>query len=51
LKLPLHAQGWSTVLADESLRADQIHANARGYAQMARSVYDAALAHGLAQAR
>ena len=51
LKLPLHAQGWSTVLADESLRADQIHANARGYAQMARSVYDAALAHGLAQSR
>lgn len=51
LKLPLHAQGWAAVLADEALRADQIHANARGYAQMARSVYDAALAHGLAQPR
>jgi acyl-CoA thioesterase-1 len=51
LKLPLHAQGWSSVLADETLRADQIHANARGYAQMARSVYDAALAHGLLQPR
>jgi acyl-CoA thioesterase-1 len=51
LKLPLHAQGWASVLADETLRADQIHANARGYAQMARSVYDAALAQGLAQAR
>ncbi len=49
LKLPLHAQGWAGVLADEALRADQIHANARGYAQMARGVYDAALAHGLAQ--
>lgn len=51
LKLPLHAQGWASVLADETLRADQIHANARGYAQMARSVYDAALAQGLAQPR
>jgi lysophospholipase L1-like esterase len=51
LKLPLHAQGWAGVLADEALRADAIHANARGYAQMARSVYDAALAHGLAQSR
>jgi len=51
LKLPLHANGWATVLADESLRADAIHANTRGYAQMARSVYDAALTHGLAQPR
>jgi acyl-CoA hydrolase len=51
LKLPLHAQGWARVLADESLRADPIHANARGYARMARSVYEAALAQGLAQAR
>jgi acyl-CoA thioesterase-1 len=51
LKLPLHAQGWASVLADESLRSDTIHANARGYAHMARSVYDAALAQGLAQAR
>jgi acyl-CoA thioesterase I len=48
LKLPLVAGGWSTVLADESLRADAIHANARGYAQMARSVFDAAQAAGLA---
>ncbi|MCW5657511.1 MAG: arylesterase [Burkholderiaceae bacterium] len=51
LKLPLHAQGWSQVLADAALRSDQIHANAHGYAQMARRVYDAALAHGLAQMR
>ena len=51
LKLPLHAQGWAAVLADETLRSDQIHANARGYAQMARSVYDAALAQGLVQPR
>jgi lysophospholipase L1-like esterase len=51
LKLPLHERGWSSVLADESLRADAIHANARGYAQMARSVYDAALGFGLAAPR
>jgi acyl-CoA thioesterase-1 len=51
LRLPLHAQGWAAVLADESLRSDPIHANARGYAQMARSVYDTALGQGLAQRR
>jgi lysophospholipase L1-like esterase len=51
LQLPLQAQGWATVLADQSLRSDRIHANARGYAQMARSVYDSALALGLAQPR
>jgi lysophospholipase L1-like esterase len=51
LKLPLHERGWSSVLADESQRADAIHANARGYAQMARSVYDAALGFGLAAPR
>jgi acyl-CoA thioesterase I len=31
LKLPLHAGGWATVLGNEKLRADQIHANAAGY--------------------
>jgi acyl-CoA hydrolase len=51
LKLPLHAQGWASVLADESLRSDPIHANARGYAQMAQRVFDAALAQGLVRAR
>jgi lysophospholipase L1-like esterase len=51
LKVPLHAQGWAGVLADEALRADPIHANARGYAQMARAVYDAARVQGLAQPR
>jgi len=51
LQLPLQVDGWATVLADESLRADRIHAKARGYAQMARSVYDTALAAGLAERR
>ena len=33
LKLPLHAKGWSAVLASEGLRADSVHPNAAGYAQ------------------
>ena len=33
LKIPLHAGGWSTVLADARLRADSVHANAAGYAR------------------
>jgi acyl-CoA thioesterase I len=47
MKLPLHRQGWSEVLADESLRADSIHANARGYAQFARGLVATARAVGL----
>jgi acyl-CoA thioesterase I len=38
LKLPLHRQGWSEVLAEERLRADAIHANAAGYEQFARGL-------------
>ncbi len=38
LKLPLHRQGWSEVLADESLKSDAIHANAAGYAAFARGL-------------
>ena len=38
LKLPLHAEGWSTVLGNPSLRSDQIHANAKGYAQFAQGL-------------
>lgn len=47
LKLPLHRQGWSEVLADERLRSDTIHANARGYAQFARGLKGTAQAVGL----
>ena len=47
LKLPLHRQGWSEVLADESLRADAIHANARGYAVFAQGLEATAVASGL----
>lgn len=38
LQLPLHAGGWSSVLSDASLRADQIHANAGGYRQFAQGL-------------
>lgn len=40
LKIPLHSKGWSTVLADASLRSDQIHANARGYARFAQGLVE-----------
>lgn len=36
--VPLHADGWSAVLADERLRSDAIHANAAGYEAFARGL-------------
>jgi acyl-CoA thioesterase-1 len=47
LKIPLQREGWGEVLADPELRADTIHANARGYAQFARSLHGTAVAVGL----
>lgn len=47
LKIPLHRQGWSTVLADERLRADAIHANAAGYEAFARGLVATLRASGL----
>jgi acyl-CoA hydrolase len=47
LGVPLQRQGWSEVLSDDALRSDRIHANAAGYAQMARSVKATAQAVGL----
>ncbi|WP_371258275.1 GDSL-type esterase/lipase family protein [Curvibacter sp. PAE-UM] len=38
LKLPLHADGWATVLSNPSLRADSVHANAQGYRQFAEGL-------------
>lgn len=38
LKLPLHGDGWATVLSNPSLRADTVHANAQGYRQFAEGV-------------
>ncbi|WP_326539563.1 GDSL-type esterase/lipase family protein [Pseudorhodoferax sp.] len=46
MKLPLHRQGWSEVLADARLRSDQIHANAEGYAVFARGLVATARAVG-----
>lgn len=47
LKLPLHRQGWSEVLAEASLRSDAIHANARGYAAFAKGLVATARAVSL----
>jgi acyl-CoA thioesterase I len=47
LKLPLHADGWSTVLADASLRADSVHANAAGYARFTDGLVGTLLRTGL----
>jgi lysophospholipase L1-like esterase len=47
LRLPLHRQGWSAVLADETLRADPIHANAAGYAHFARGLVTTLRASGM----
>ncbi len=47
LQLPLHRQGWSEVLADQSLRSDPIHANAQGYAAFAKGLMATLRATGL----
>lgn len=47
LKLPLHRQGWSEVLADDTLRADAIHANAAGYERFAQGLMATLRATGL----
>lgn len=47
LALPLHAGGWSAVLADERLRADAIHANAAGYERFAQGLLATLRAAGL----
>ena len=41
-EVPLFAKGdggWSTILSDKSLKSDQIHANAQGYAKFADNLY------------
>ncbi|MFN3440156.1 MAG: GDSL-type esterase/lipase family protein [Acidovorax sp.] len=38
LKVALHSKGWSGVLAQERLRADQIHANAAGYEEFTQGL-------------
>jgi lysophospholipase L1-like esterase len=38
-RVPLFASGWSRVLSDPALKADQIHANAAGYERFAREMH------------
>ncbi|WP_028601105.1 GDSL-type esterase/lipase family protein [Ottowia thiooxydans] len=47
LKLPLHQNGWAEVLADASLRSDQIHANAQGYRRFTEGLTGQLRASGL----
>jgi acyl-CoA thioesterase I len=47
LKVPLLRGAWAEVLSDESLRSDNIHANAKGYELFARRLVGAAHAVGL----
>jgi acyl-CoA thioesterase-1 len=47
LRLPLHREGWAEVLADDALRSDRIHANARGYEAFARGLLATLRASGL----
>lgn len=37
--IPLYSDGWSTVLSDEALKSDKIHANAAGYRQFAEGLH------------
>jgi acyl-CoA hydrolase len=45
--VPLHAEGWSAVLADERLKSDAIHANAAGYEAFVQGLLATLQASGL----
>ena len=47
--VPLYAKGWSTILSDDSLKSDQIHANTQGYRQFAENLYEFLQEEGYAQ--
>ena len=38
--IPLYSDGWSTVLSDDALKSDRIHANAAGYRQFAEGLHN-----------
>lgn len=38
--IPLYSKRWSEVISDESLKSDQIHANAAGYRYFAEGLYE-----------
>lgn len=45
--VPLHAEGWSAVLAEDRLKSDAIHANAAGYEAFAQGLLATLQASGL----
>ena len=48
-EIPLYSKGWSQVLSDDTLKSDQIHANAAGYRHFAKGLYAYLQDEGLAQ--
>lgn len=48
-EIPLYSKGWSQVLSDDSLKSDQIHANAAGYRHFAQGLYAFLQDEGLAR--
>lgn len=48
-EVPLYSSGWSTVLSDDTLKSDRIHANAAGYRQFAQGLYEYLKEEGIAQ--
>ena len=47
--IPLYSDGWSTVLSDDALKSDKIHANAAGYRQFAEGLHEYLTEQGLAR--
>ena len=47
--IPLYSDGWSTVLSDDALKSDKIHANAAGYRQFAEGLHEYLTDQGLAR--
>ena len=47
--IPLYSDGWSTVLSDDALKSDRIHANAAGYRQFAEGLHEYLTEQGLAR--
>ena len=47
--VPLYADGWSTVLSDDALKSDRIHANTAGYRQFAEGLYGYLQEEGVAR--
>lgn len=47
--VPLYSGGWSTVLSDDTLKSDRIHANQAGYRQFAEGLYEYLQDEGMAR--